>query len=156
ARRIELIQTLGETQPAGSLPALIAVLKGAQDNDIRAATLTSLLAFKEESIGAEVVALFGSLPDDVQSVAQTLLSSRAAWSRQWLEAVDTGKFKADSIPLDVVRKLTFHKDTRVAELLKKHWPKLEGASTAEMQQQLERFAPFAKADGGVPFEGKKI
>ncbi len=155
-RRTELIQTLGEVQPAGSLPALITVLKTAQDNDIRAATLTSLLAFKDESIGAEVVTLFDSLPDDVQSVAQTLLSSRAIWSRQWLEAVDAGRFQADAIPLDVVRKLTFHKDTRVAELLKKHWPKLEGASTAEMQQQLERFGPFAKADGGVPFEGKKI
>ncbi|HLQ46562.1 MAG TPA: dehydrogenase, partial [Planctomycetaceae bacterium] len=156
ARRIELIQTLGEVQPAGAMAALIAVLKTAPDNDIRAATLTSLLAFKDESIGAEVVSIFGSLPDDVQSVAQTLLSSRAVWSRQWLEAIDAGRIKADSIPLDVVRKLTFHKDARVAELLKKHWPTLEGASTAEMQQQLERYAPFAKAEGGVPFEGKKI
>ncbi len=156
ARRTELIQTLGEVQPAGSLPALVAVLKTAQDNDIRSTALTSLLAFKDESIGTEVVALFGSLPDDVQSVAQTLLSSRAAWSRQWLEAVDAGKLKADAIPLDVVRKLTFHKEARVAELLKKHWPKLEGASTAEMQQQMERFAPIAKTEGGVAFEGKKI
>ena len=156
ARRIELIQTLGEVQPAGSMAALVAVMKTAQDNEIRSTALTSLLAFKDESIGADVVAIYGTFPDDVQSVAQTLLSSRAAWSRQWLEAVDAGKVKADAIPLDVVRKLTFHKEARVAELLKKHWPKLEGASTAEMQQQMERFAPIAKTEGGVPFEGKKI
>lgn len=156
ARRIELIQTLGEVQPAGSMAALVAVMKTAQDNEIRSTALTSLLAFKDESIGADVVAIYGTLPDDVQSVAQTLLSSRTAWSRQWLEAVDANKIKADVIPLDVVRKLTFHKEARVAELLKKHWPKLEGASTAEMQQQMERFAPIAKTEGGVPFEGKKI
>ena len=73
-----------------------------------------------------------------------------------MEAVDAGRLKGEAIPLDVVRKLTFHKEARVAELLKKHWPKLEGASTAEMQQQMERFAPVAKTEGGVPFEGKKI
>lgn len=156
ARRLELIQTFGEVQSAGSLPVLLSVLKSSKDNDVRAATLTSLLSFKDDRIGGEVVALFGSLPDDVQSVALTLLSSRGSWARHMLEAVESGQMKSETIPLDVVRKLTFFKEARVAELLKKHWPKLEGASTEEMKQQLEKYAPVARAEGGVPFEGKKL
>jgi putative heme-binding domain-containing protein len=155
-RRIELIQTLGEVQPSGSLPVLIGLLKSSADDEIRSTTLTSLLSFQDESIGADVVATFGSFSADVQSVALTLLSSRAAWARQLLEAVEAGRIKNEVVPMDVARKLTFFRDARVADLLKKHWPKLEGTSTVEMQQQLEKFGPLAKAEGGVPFEGKKI
>ncbi len=156
ARRVELIQTLGEVQPSGSLSVLIGLLKSPADDEIRSAILTSLLSFKDESIGADVVAAFDSFSADVQSVALTLLSSRAAWARQLLEAVEAGRIKNEIVPMDVARKLTFFRDARVAELLKKHWPKLEGTSTVEMQQQLEKFSPLAKAEGGVPFEGKKI
>lgn len=155
-RRIELVQTLGEVQPAGSSVVLLNLAKTSADNDVRSTALTALLGFKEDAIGSEVVSVFPSLPADVQSVALTLLTSRPVWARQFVEAIDADKLKADTIPLDVARKLTFLKDDKLATLVKKHWPKLEGASTAEMQEQIAKFAPVAKSEGGVPFEGKKI
>jgi putative heme-binding domain-containing protein len=155
-RRIELVQTLGEIQPAGSSAVLLNLAKTSADNDVRSTALTALLGFKEDNIGGEVVSVFAGLPADVQSVALTLLSSRPVWARHLVEAIEAGKLKADVIPLDVVRKLTFLKDDKLAALVKKHWPKLEGASTAEMQEQIAKFAPIAKSEGGVPFEGKKI
>lgn len=155
-RRIELVQTLGEAQPAGAGDVLLKLAKTASDNDVRSAALTALLGFKEDAIGGEVVSVFNNLPPDVQSVALTLLTSRPVWARQFVEAIDAGQLKADAIPMDVVRKLTFLKDAKLTELVKKHWPKLEGASTAEMQEQIAKIAPIAKSEGGVPFEGKKI
>jgi len=155
-RRIELVQTLGEVQPSGSVNVLVAIAKSSADNDVRAAALTALLGFKDEVIGSEVLTVFSSLHDDVQSVALTLLTSRAAWATQLLEAIDAGALKPDVLPLDVVRKLTFLKGDKLAALVKKHWPKLEGASTAEMQELIARFASVAKSEGGEPFEGKKI
>ncbi len=155
-RRVELVQTLGEVQPAGSSAVLLGLAKTSADSDVRSAALTALLGFKDDAIGGEVVSVFANLPPDVQSVALTLLTSRPVWARQFVETIDAGSLKADVIPMDVVRKLTFLKDTRLAELVKKHWPKLEGASTAEMQEQIAKFAPMAKSEGGVPFEGKKI
>lgn len=155
-RRIELVQTLGEVQPSGSVNALVSIAKTSADNEVRSAALTSLLGFKDEAIGSEILTVFASLHDDVQSVALTLLTSRPIWARQLLEAIDSGKLKQDVLPIDVVRKLTFLKDDKLAALVKKHWPKLEGASTAEMQELIARFASVAKSEGGEPFEGKKI
>jgi putative heme-binding domain-containing protein len=155
-RRLELVQTLGEVQPPGSDAVLLQLAKSSADNDIRAAALTALLNFPDEAIGREIVAVFSSFAPEVQSVALTLLTSRATWARQLLEAIDNGRIPRAALPLDMVRKVTFLKDSRLAELLKKHWPSLEGASTAEMQEQIARLAPIAKSIGGVPFEGKKI
>lgn len=155
-RRVELVQTLGDVQPSGSGNVLVAIVKTSTDNDVRSAALTALLGFNDETIGSEVLTVFSNLHDDVQSVALTLLTSRAVWARQLLEAIDTGKLKHDVLPIDVVRKLTFLKDDKLAALVKKHWPKLEGASTAEMQALIARFASVAKSEGGEPFEGKKI
>ncbi|TXT35470.1 MAG: membrane-bound dehydrogenase domain-containing protein [Planctomycetota bacterium] len=155
-RRIEIVQTLGEVQPAGSVPVLLALAKTSTDNDVRAASLTSLLGYKDDAIGSEVLSVFSSLTDDVRSVALTLLTSRPVWARQLVEAIDAGTLKHEALPMDVVRKLTFLKDDKLATLVKKHWPKLEGASTVEMQEQIARFAPVAKSGGGIPFEGKKI
>ncbi len=155
-RRIELVQTLGEVQPSGSVNVLVTIAKSSADNDARSAALTALLGYKDEVIGSEVLTVFTSLHDDVQSIALTLLTSRPVWARQLVEAIDTGKLKQDLLPMDVVRKLTFLKDEKLAALVKKHWPKLEGASTAEMQELIARFASVAKSEGGEPFEGKKI
>ena len=155
-RRIELVQTLGEVQPSGSVKVLLALAKTSADNDVRSAALTALLGDQDEAIGSEVLTVFTSLHDDVQSVALTLLTSRSVWARQLVEAIDAGKLKPDVLPIDVVRKLTFLKDDKLAALVKKHWPKLEGASTAEMQELIARFASVAKSEGGEPFEGKKI
>jgi putative heme-binding domain-containing protein len=155
-RRLELVQTLGEVRPSGSQAVLLRLATSSADNDVRAAALTSLLSFNDEAIGREVVTVFNSLVPDVQSVALTLLTSRAAWARQLLEAIDEGRIPRDALPIDMVRKVTFLKDERLAELLKKHWPSLEGASTTEMQEQIARLAPVAQSIGGVPFEGKKI
>ncbi len=155
-RRIELVQTLGDIQPSGSVNVLISMAKTAADNDVRSAVLTALLGYKDKAIGSEVLTVFTSLHDDVQSVALTLLTSRPVWARQLVEAIDGGKLKPDVLPMDVVRKLTFLKDDKLAALVKKHWPKLEGASTTEMQELIARFASVAKSEGGEPFEGKKI
>jgi putative membrane-bound dehydrogenase-like protein len=155
-RRIELVQTLGEVQSIGSLNVLMALAKTSADNDVRAASLTALLGYKDDVIASEVLTVFNSLHEDVQSVALTLLTSRPAWARQLVEAIDSGKLKQEVLPIDVVRKLTFLKDEKLAALVKKHWPKLEGASTAEMQELIARFASVAKSEGGEPFEGKKI
>ena len=44
--------------------------------------------------------------------AQTLLASRKVWSRQLLEAIDAGNINKSTLPLEVVRKLTIHRDDR--------------------------------------------
>jgi putative heme-binding domain-containing protein len=92
----------------------------------------------------------------LRGVAQTVLASRGNWTRQFLEAVDAGTIDGDSLPLDVIRNMTIHRDDRIAELIGKHWGSVEGASTAQMQQQIERLSSVLRDGSGDPWEGKKI
>ena len=155
-QRVEFIQTFGEINQPAAVPVLLKLLETTKDDDVRNATLTALQSYKLDEIGSTVVRLYGSFSDDVRVTAQTLLVSRANWTRQLLEAVTAGQIEARSLPLDVVRKCTLHRDDRIAQLVAQHWKGLDGASTAEMQQQLAQFTSVLKSGSGDPWQGKAL
>ena len=57
----------------------------------RVVALTALQAYNQPDIAAHVIAMHNALPKDVKPVAQTLLASRKAWSRDLLTAIDQGR-----------------------------------------------------------------
>ena len=156
-RRIEFVQTFGEVDEPQAVPVLISLLAGANSDDLKNATLTSLQAYPQESIGSEVIKQYATFSEDVRPVAQTLLASRKAWSRQLLEAIDAGEVNKSSLPLEVVRKLTNHRDDKIASLVKKHWKNVAGATNAEMQARIQHFAGIiTNSDSGSPSLGKLL
>jgi putative heme-binding domain-containing protein len=74
-----------------------------------------------------------------------------------LEAVERGDIAAASLPDETVRKLSIHRDERIASLIKKHWGAVAGQSTEEMQGQLEKYTKLL-SDGmpGDPYPGKQL
>jgi putative heme-binding domain-containing protein len=58
--------------------------------------------------------------------------------------------------LDTARKLTVFRDDRIAQSIAKHWGTIEGATTAEMQRQIERLRDVVAAGSGSPYPGKKL
>jgi putative heme-binding domain-containing protein len=92
----------------------------------------------------------------VRPVAQTLLASRKVWSRQLLEAIDAEAVNKSTLPLEVVRKLTIHRDDRIASLVKKHWKNVAGATNAQMQARIQHFAGVIGGDSGDPYKGKLL
>jgi putative heme-binding domain-containing protein len=120
------------------------------------AALTALEPYDDPSIGAAVLRLYGQFNDDLRDVARTLLVSRKTWALQMLEAVDQGKIDPATVPAEAVRKLTAHRDAHLAELVKKHWGNVEGATTAEMQQEIVRLASVLHGGTGTPYPGKKL
>jgi putative membrane-bound dehydrogenase-like protein len=155
-QRVEFIQTFGEINQPASVPVLLKLLETSKDDEVRNAALTALQSYKLDEIGSTVVRLYGSFSDDVRTTAQTLLVSRANWTRQLLEAVSAGQIDARSLPLDVVRKCTLHRDDRIAQIVAQHWKDLDGASTAEMQTQLAHFSTVLKTGSGDPWQGKSL
>ena len=155
-KRAELIQVFGEVNQPQAVPALLKVLESTKAAALQKAVLTALQRYSADNIGRAVLKVYPQFTEEVQSVAQTLLASRKAWARQFLEEIDSGRIAADSISLDLVRQLTFHRDERIAELIKKHWKDLEGASTAEMQQQIELYSAALAEGKGDPYKGKEI
>ncbi len=155
-QRIELVQTFGEIDEPRSVPVLLDLLSAKNSDDLSAAALTSLQRYPGDEVGNAVLAAYPALQGDALAAAQTLLSSRKNWTRQLLEAVDAGRVAVDSLPLDLVRKLTLHGDSRIAELIAKHWRNLEGASSAQMQARIREIANLLEGETGDPSVGKEI
>jgi putative membrane-bound dehydrogenase-like protein len=155
-KRIEYAQVFGEVREPLCIPVLLKALGDAKSDKLRMTILTALQPYNEDGIATMTLSLYGKFSADVRAVAQTLLVSRAAWNRQFLEAVEAGKVDRKSIPLDVVRQMTLHRDARIAALVKKHWKDIRGATTAEMQAAVTRFQRVLAAGSGDPYKGKLL
>ncbi|HUG94313.1 MAG TPA: PVC-type heme-binding CxxCH protein, partial [Planctomycetaceae bacterium] len=156
ARRLEYVQLFGEVDQPQCVPVLLKLLHATSEGELRKAALTSLGRYAEPRIGTEVVGLYAALPAEVQDVARTLLVSRRPWTLAFLQAVDAGRIEAAALPLDDVRKMTVHDDEEIAGLIRRHWRDIQGASTAEMQQEIQRLTSVLAAGSGNPYEGKKL
>jgi putative heme-binding domain-containing protein len=135
---------------------LLQTIGATADASLRQAALASLLPFDDPTIGTSVIKLYARLSPDSRGVAQGLLASRKIWTRQLLEAVDAGRIEKGMVPVETVRKMTAHKDERITALVQKHWGKVQGATTAEMQKQIERWQTAIRAGTGSPYAGKKL
>ena len=153
--RLQYIQIFGEIREPRSVAVLLEVVKSG-DDALRMAALTSLQPYNDAGIPAAVLPLYGKFNDDVRSVAQTLLVSRKPWALALAGAVEAGTIDPKTIPVDVVRKLTVHRDERLTSLIAKHWGTIDGATTGEMQQQIARFGGVIRDGAGSPYPGKKL
>ncbi len=154
--RVELIEILGEIKQPRSVPVLLGLLSHSEPEAITKATLTALQAYKDDRIGAEVVKRYPSFKDELRDTAETLLLSRREWSRQWLAAVEQGAIPAKAIPRATVRQMLLHNDETITKLVTKLWGNVKGATTAEMQADINRLLQVVGTGGGDPLPGKKL
>ena len=154
--RLHYLQILGEVSHPQCVPVLLTLVQKSSDDALRAVALGALQRYDDPRIAATVLDLFGHLTDELRGTAQSLLASRKASALALLEAVETGKIDRGHVALETARKLTVYRDARIAALVKKHWANLEGATTAEMQQEIARLEQVLRAGSGSPYVGKKL
>jgi putative heme-binding domain-containing protein len=154
--RLELIDILGQSDQPRCVPVLIALLAEQENSEVRKGAMTALQAFPDERIGAAVVKLYPKLTGELRDTAETLLASRKDWARAWLQAVDEDKIERKSISRASVRQLLLLKDERITELVHKHWGDLKGATTEEMQKEIDRVLVVIGTGGGDPAAGKRL
>jgi putative heme-binding domain-containing protein len=154
--RLQYVQIFGEVKQDKCVPTLLALVNGARDEALRIAALNSLQLYNDAKIATTVIRDYAKLTDDSRAVAHTLLVSRKPWVVELLNAVEAGKLDKATIPLDVVRKMTVHRDDRIVQLVRKHWGNVEGATTAEMQKQIARLTKVLRTGKGSPYKGKKL
>ncbi|HET6879077.1 MAG TPA: PVC-type heme-binding CxxCH protein [Pirellulales bacterium] len=156
SKRLQYIQIFGEVRQPKSVPVLLEVLRTTSDDGLRVAALAALEKYDSPEIAADVLAGFPSWTEDVRSVAQSLLASRKAWTLALLEALDAKQVDAATISREVARKLTVHREPRIAELVQKHFGNIEGATTGQMQEQIARLTDAIRNGPGTPYSGKKL
>jgi putative heme-binding domain-containing protein len=156
ALRLQLVAVFGEVRQPSCVPVLLALLKDDPDDAIRRAALASLQRYDDPTVGAEVVQRYGGLSEDSRAVALTLLASRPAWTAALLDAIDAGRIDPRTVPIDVVRKLSLHRERGIQERVAKRWGALPGLNTLEANRQIERLLGVLRAGRGDPYRGKPI
>ncbi len=154
--RLQYIQIFGEIRQPRCVPLLLGIVAKAPEDSLRTAALVALQSYDDPRICATVLQLYAQLPGEVRSVAQNLLAGRRTWALQLLQTVDRGRIDRAAVPADLVRRLTAYRDERIAVLIDKHWGKVEGATTAAMQKQIERLEMILGSGKGSPYPGKKL
>jgi putative membrane-bound dehydrogenase-like protein len=154
--RLQYIQIFGEVAQPRCVPLLLNLVENSRDDGLRLAALTALQQYDDAKIAETVLRLYGRFTEDARAAAQTLLVSRKSWLVCLLDAIDQAKIDAAAVPLDVVPKMTIHRDPRIADRVKKHWGSVEGATSAEMQGQIAQLEDVLRAGKGSPYPGRKL
>lgn len=154
--RVQFIQAFGEIREPRCVPALLKLVGESRDDALRMAALTALAPYDDAAIAPEIIRIWSSLTDDVRHVASSILASRKSWALALLTAVNTSHVDRAGISPDVVRRMTVYRDDRIAQLIARHFGSIDGATTADMQRDLERLAKALKLQTGDPYLGKKL
>ena len=156
ARRLQLVQVLGETRQDLALPALLSLVRDSKSSDLRRAALGALQSFDQPVVGTDIVAAFPSLPADVRTAALGTLTTRPTWALQLLRAIDSAKIPVAVIPTDVARRLKSFPGDEAARLTAKLWPRLGQPAPAELEKEIQRLAGVIDVATGNPYPGKKL
>jgi putative membrane-bound dehydrogenase-like protein len=154
--RLQFLQIFGEIRRPEFIPVLLKVVDSEKSAELVSAALTALQAFDDLRVGQSVVKSLKGLPADARLVAETLLGSRSVWAIELLEAVDSGELKPEDVSETALRKILLHDDSRISELVAKHWGSVVGATTEEMRKEVERLMTIVEAASGNPKTGKVL
>ena len=156
ALKSQLIEILGQTARSENLPLLLSLLKSETDGGLLSAVLTALQPYEDSQIADLVINRLPELNGDPLFCAETLLSSRQVWSLTLLAAVDTGKIRLQTVSEPALRKMLLHNNAEINDLIRKHRGSVAGASTVEMQADINRVSDLLNAGSGNPRVGKTI
>jgi putative heme-binding domain-containing protein len=156
AKRLQLVQVLGETRQEAALPALLALVRDSKSSDLRRAALGALQSFDQPAVGSDIVAAFPSLPSDVRAAALGTLTTRPAWALQLLRAIESSSIPVAAIPTDVARRLKGLPGEEAGRLTARLWPRLGQPAPAELEKEIQRLAGVIDVATGNPYPGKKL
>jgi putative membrane-bound dehydrogenase-like protein len=151
--RLECIRIAGETSLPDSIPALLDAATKSKDSGIRQEALGSLARYSDARIGPAAMALL-SEPEAVRNAALGLLASRPAWGKLLLGAVEAKKVLPQSLPFEVVHRLSQHKE--LADRVTKSFGKVRGGDPEKRKREMLRVASALKKGKGDAAAGKAV
>lgn len=156
--RGEYIQMLGDVRPdAAEQPLLKIATSGDESESIRVAALVALQGYDTPEIATDVLAAInGFTSDRAKEAALTLIASRPTWTHQLLDRIADETISPKAVPDVVVRKIHLHRDDAIRAAVEKHWGSIAGATTAEMEADIDRYRAGIASAIGNPRVGKKL
>ncbi|HEY1602893.1 MAG TPA: PVC-type heme-binding CxxCH protein [Pirellulales bacterium] len=156
ADRLSLIEIVGQAALPQAIDPLLKLLDDAEPAAIQSAALAALERFSDPRIARLVLAQLPKFPADARVRAQTLLAGRAAWAMELLESVDRGELKPEEISAAQLRQIALFKESRLAELMTKHWGQVAEATPAEKRARIHGISVSMNLTSGDPLRGKPL
>jgi putative heme-binding domain-containing protein len=154
--RSQFVDAFRDLKYEPAIPVLLKVATSSNNQPLQSAALAAMQTFSGTEVGNSVLDAYSMMPADVRQVAQTLLSSRSSWAKQFLSAVEANRIPRDQVTQDTVWRLQSIQDEQLSKQVKKIWGDVRGATSAELKQLVAEYEVAIKEDRGDPYAGKKL
>ena len=149
-------RAFGEVHQPAAVPVLVTLAKNDGHLDLRKTALGALTRYDDTSIGTELAGAYTKLPAELQTAAQGLLTSRAAWSIAFLRLIEAGAVKTTNISAEALTRLRQHSEKSVADLTVKLFPKPSALVRSDTRAAVEKIQRVVKAGTGNPYAGEAL
>jgi putative heme-binding domain-containing protein len=154
--RLNQVRVFGEVRHPEAQAALLAIAASAEAAPLRKAALISLMTYGQPEVGARTVAIVETSAGDIRLAALALLASRAEWSQQLLEAVQSGRIGANTVPRDMVERMRQHEPKQLQASLAELYPVTPAAGVTDFIAKIADVEAKLKAGTGNPYAGEPI
>lgn len=155
--RIQLIQVLGEMDYPDAVEGLLETLRQENEEPVRKAILTSLMAYDAAEIGDEVVSLLPKMPSEVQKAALNLLLSRNSWAIRLLKEIEAGNVASQEIPREFYSRFAMFEGEPFKRLLQKNLPEaISRDGTTDWDARMAQYERMLEQGIGDPYRGKPL
>jgi putative membrane-bound dehydrogenase-like protein len=154
--RAGLADLLGQIGRADCVPVLLRVFGEARGDGLRGAVLAALQPFRDDRVTDTVLALYPKLSSGLRGRAETLLCSRPASARLFLQAVDAGRVPPKDVPLAQLQQMSRFHDETITRLLAKHWGKIGPATAGEKISRIRSVNLMLTRGHGNPANGRLL
>jgi putative membrane-bound dehydrogenase-like protein len=140
------------------LDTAAAILSHPQNNSsrFRGQMLAALAARDDPQVAAIVLANYPHMEKDLQPKAIELLTRRALWSKQLLQAIGRKEIAANALNVNQVRKLLAAKDPELARQVKALWGTVRGERNPEREKVVQEMRQFLRTHHGNPVAGQQV
>jgi putative heme-binding domain-containing protein len=119
----------------------------------RGQVLQSLARLDDARVGTFVLAEYPRMEKDLQPRAIELLTQRALWSKQLMQAIAEKKVAPEALNVNQVRRLFASKDAQLIEQVRKQWGTLREERNPEREQVVKEMRGLLQKTPGDPMKG---
>ena len=123
---------------------------------VQLAALAALQSYSQPRVAHALVPRLAKWSGQLQSAAQSLLSSRAAWSRIWLDSIASGRTSADLISATTIEAMRSLQDPALTAEIEKQFGEAYAITPTVYSEELARIQTVLKTVGGDPRAGHAL
>lgn len=155
-QKLVLLESLGQMRLPQALPLLLKIASSEGDDALRSTAIAALQGFDNPEIAGKIIAAHAGMSPDLQTTAQAALAGRKAWTIDFLTAVRDGRIAKTSVSSSILKKFLLHGDPGITAMVRESFGDVQGATTAEMRTQIDRFADVVGQGSGNPYSGRQV